>query len=100
MLRPYPSITLEPLTLEPLPEHDPIRWPPAPPGRDDLENPLRRLRPGLPLDGRARVQQQPSHRREIPPLPPLARSLRGPDQRLALELPIAHVHGRAVREQD
>src|SRR6266545_2967677 len=95
MLRPYPSIT-----LEPLPEHARSGGPPAPPRRDDLEKPLRRLRPGLPFDGRARVQQQPSHRREIPPLPPLTRSLRGPDQRLALELPIAHVHGRAVREQD
>src|SRR5207247_10318700 len=95
MLRPYPSIMLE---LRPNTTRS--GGPPAPPRRDDLENPLRRLGPGLPCHGRARVQQQVSHRREIAPLPPLARSLRGPDQWLPLELPIAHVHRRAVREEN
>src|SRR6266404_9079463 len=69
------------------------------PRRDDLEDPLRRLLRGLPLDRRAGIQQQLSDGGEVPALTPLARSLRCPDQRLALELAVAHEHRRAVREQ-
>src|SRR2546427_9450684 len=95
MQRPSP-----PITLGPPPDTTRSGGPPAPPRRDDLANPLGRLLRGLPLDRRAGIQQQLSDGGEVPSLPTLARSLRGPDERLPLELPIAHVHGRAVREEN
>src|ERR1041385_2676744 len=84
------------------PASRPSHWPrsPLPPRRDDLEQPLRRLVRSPPLDRRARREEQPSHRREVPALPVLgSRSLGGPDQWLPLELPVAHVHGRALRDE-
>src|SRR5579859_340628 len=71
-----------------------------PPCGDYLADPLRRFRLRcLPLHRRSRLEQQLAYRGEISSLTPLPRSFRGPHERLPIELAIAHVHRRTVREQ-
>src|SRR5262245_19439880 len=71
----------------------------AAPRVHDLDDPLGWLFALLPVDGRPGIEQQPSDGCVISVDPIRARALRGPDERLRLELAVTNRHGRPVRQE-